>query len=48
MNIFVNCYEAGWDELYFADDLPKFPYQIQDNFLAVWEVISSIAQADEE
>lgn len=41
------CYEVGWDELYFADDLPKFPYQIQDNFLAVWEVISSIAQAVE-
>ena len=45
---FRRCHEAGWDEIYFADDLPKFPYVNRDNFLAVWEVIKGISQANEE
>ena len=45
---FRQCHEVGWDELFYADDLPKYPYQNRDNLRAVWEIINGISQADEE
>lgn len=41
------CYETGFDEIYYADALPKYPYQVKNSFLAVWEIISGISQMED-
>ena len=45
---FQRCYETGFDEIHYQDDLPKFPYQVKNNFLAVWEAISGISRMEED
>ena len=42
----THCYENGMDEIYFSDDLPKFGYLAQDNFLAIWEIFRGISQVN--
>ena len=44
---FQRCYGTGFDEIHYADDLPKFPYQVKNDFLAVWKIISGISQMEE-
>jgi len=44
----AHCYTTGTDEIYFSDDLPKYGYIAHDHFLAVWEILRGLAQADEE
>ena len=43
---FQRCYETGVDEIHYGDDLPKFPYQVKNNFLAVWEAINGISRME--
>ena len=43
----LGCYETGFDEIHYADALPKFPYQVKNNFLANWEIIRGISQMEE-
>ena len=40
---------AKWyDEIYYADDLPKFSYSTLNNFLAVWEILQGLSLREEE
>ncbi len=41
-----HCYNLGMDHIYFSDDLPKFGYLAHDNFLAVWEILRGLSEAD--
>lgn len=44
----AHCYANDMDEIYFSDDLPMFGYIAHDHFLAVWEILRGLSQADEE
>lgn len=44
----AHCYANGMDEIYFSDDLPMFGYIAHDHFLAVWEILRGLSQADED
>lgn len=38
-----HCFQTGYDQFYFSDDLPKFGYIAYDQFLAVWEIVSGLS-----
>ncbi|MHC2148717.1 hypothetical protein [Pseudomonas sp. 210_17 TE3656] len=35
-------YDEGWDEIYYHDGLPTYSYEMLTNFLATWEIFSSL------
>ena len=44
----AHCYANGMGDIYFSDDLPKFGYIAHDHFLAVWEILRGLSEANEE
>lgn len=42
-----NIYRSGIDPLYFSDDIPKYSYDAQRNYLAIWEILRGIGLGEE-
>ncbi len=41
-------YPEGFDDIYYADDLPKFAYDTIDKFLPVWEIIRGLSAGPDD
>ncbi len=41
-------YEKGFDEIYYADDLPGYAYKMLYPFLAVWEIIKGLGHGGDD
>lgn len=42
------CYDRKFDDIYYADDLPKFPYLTKESFLATWELICELSKVEKD
>lgn len=42
-----HCYANKYDEIFFSDDLPKYGYIAYDHFLAVWEILKGLSEAED-
>jgi hypothetical protein len=41
-------YKTGFDDIYYADDLPKFSYGTLNEFLPIWEIIRRLSLSEEK
>ena len=47
LNYIEYIYSVNMDEIYYADDLPKYSYDTFRRFLPVWEILRGLGVGDE-